>query len=73
MAEGDLEQDLLTRFSCMGTNDREVLINELQNLVGVHLSREACAFFLEMSNWCVYVHAYVRMYVSWVTGTGTST
>ena len=39
----------------MGTNDREVLINELQGLVGVHLSREACAFFLEMSNWCVII------------------
>lgn len=51
MAESDLEQELLTRFSCMGTSDREVLINELQSLVGVHLSGEACAFFLEMSNW----------------------
>ena len=55
MAEGDLEQELLTRFSCMGTSDREVLINELQSLVGVHLSREACAFFLEMSNWWVVI------------------
>ena len=45
------DQDLLTRFSCMGTQDRDVLVSELHDILGSQLSREGCVFFLEMSNW----------------------
>ncbi len=48
----DLDQDFLTKFSCMGTQDKDVLIAELQSIL--ELSRADCLFFLEMSNWYAY-------------------
>ena len=51
MEEVSLDQDFLTRFSCMGTEDKDVLISELHRLLDAQLSREGCAFFLEMTNW----------------------
>lgn len=48
----DTEANLLLQFQCMGTNDRDALINEFQRLLGPNnLQPEACAFFLEMNNW----------------------
>ncbi len=47
----DLDQDFLTKFSCMGTQDKDVLISELHSIL--EISRNDCAFFLEMSNWWV--------------------
>ena len=47
------DQDLLTKFSCMGTQDRDVLVNDLHEILGSQLSREGCVFFLEMTNWWV--------------------
>lgn len=47
----DVEQSLLQQFSCMGTTDHDVLVKELQNVVGSHVSYSAAAFFLDMNNW----------------------
>ena len=55
-ATGETEVDLLLQFQCMGTNDRDALINEFQRLLGPNnLQPEACSFFLEMNNWSVYL------------------
>ena len=51
MESADLDSEFLTKFSCMGTTDRDVLINDLHSLLGSQLSREGCAFFLDMTNW----------------------
>ena len=47
----ELDQELLTKFSCMVTTDRDVLIADLHSLLGSQLSKEGCAFFLDMTNW----------------------
>lgn len=49
----DAEQSLLQQFSCMGTTDKEDLIQQLQKLLGSpsHLSNSKAAFFLDMNNW----------------------
>lgn len=47
----DIEQSLLQQFSCMGTNDKEELVKELQRVLGSHLNYTTAAFFLDMNNW----------------------
>ena len=47
----ELDQDLMQRFSSMGTTDKDVLIREFQKLAGNNLNPSACAFFLDMNNW----------------------
>lgn len=47
----ELDGDLLTKFSCLGTTDHDVLINELQRLLDFQLNPSGCAFFLDMTNW----------------------
>lgn len=47
----EFDQDLLSKFSSLGTTDREVLINELQRLLDFQLNQAGCIFFLDMSNW----------------------
>lgn len=49
--DSDFDQNLLQQFSCMGTTDREVLISQLQKLIGNQLNADGCAFFLDMNNW----------------------
>lgn len=56
MAEGGGSQstdvgDLLSQFRCLGTTDRDVLINELHTILGGQITREQCLFVLEMSSW----------------------
>ena len=51
MAGTELDQEFLTMFNCMGTTDKDVLINDLHALLGSQLSRDGCAFFLDMTNW----------------------
>ncbi|BES90567.1 Chromosome 6 open reading frame 106 [Nesidiocoris tenuis] len=48
----NLDQQLLQQFSCMGTNDRDDLIQQFQSLV-LHggISYSTAHFFLEMNNW----------------------
>ncbi|KAI4457580.1 hypothetical protein MML48_7g00016522 [Holotrichia oblita] len=47
----DIEQSLLQQFSCMGTTDRDELIQQLQKVLGSHLNYSTAAFFLDMNNW----------------------
>lgn len=49
--DNEIDQNLLQQFSCMGTTDHEVLISQLQKLVGNQLNAAGCAFFLDMNNW----------------------
>ncbi|XP_072171711.1 protein ILRUN-like [Diadema setosum] len=51
MMDVDLDQDLMSKFSSMGTTDRDVLINEFQKLSGNNINPATCAFFLDMNNW----------------------
>lgn len=51
MEELNLDQDFLMRFSCMGTQDKDILISELHGILDSQLSKEGCAFFLDMTNW----------------------
>ncbi|KAK4323865.1 hypothetical protein Pmani_005502 [Petrolisthes manimaculis] len=47
----DLEAGLLRQFNCMLTTDKEVLVKELQGLVGAHLNEHSARFYLEMTDW----------------------
>ncbi|XP_013786782.1 uncharacterized protein C6orf106 homolog [Limulus polyphemus] len=47
----DLDANLLQQFSCLGTTDRDVLVSQLQKLLGNQLNAAGCAFFLDMNNW----------------------
>ncbi|XP_077337561.1 protein ILRUN isoform X1 [Lithobates pipiens] len=47
----DLDQELMQKFSCLGTTDKDVLISEFQRLLGFQLNPAGCAFFLDMTNW----------------------
>ncbi|XP_035221952.1 protein ILRUN-like isoform X2 [Stegodyphus dumicola] len=47
----DFDASLLQQFSCLGTTDRDVLISQLQKLLGDQLNPAGCAFFLDMNNW----------------------
>jgi len=49
--EDDMEVGLVQQFSCLGTTDKEVLIAQLQKLVGPQLNNSAAQFFLDMNNW----------------------
>ena len=52
--DSDIDQTLLQQFSCLGTNDKEVLVKELKKYVGEHLNDNTASFFLDMNNWSVY-------------------
>ena len=47
----DVDAMLLRQFNCMGTTDKEILIKELQNLVGGPLNEHSAKFYLEMTDW----------------------
>ncbi|KAH1022692.1 hypothetical protein HUJ04_012051 [Dendroctonus ponderosae] len=49
----DIEQSLLQQFSCLGTTDKDELVQQLQKLLGspTHLNYSTAAFFLDMNNW----------------------
>ncbi|XP_033646132.1 protein ILRUN-like [Asterias rubens] len=47
----DLDSEFMTKFSSLGTTDRDVLVGEFQKLAGNNLNPTACAFFLDMNNW----------------------
>ncbi|CAH0558885.1 unnamed protein product [Brassicogethes aeneus] len=48
---GGIDQALLQQFSCMGTSDKEELINELQKLLCGKINHSTASFFLDMNNW----------------------
>ena len=43
--------DLLSQFRCLGTTDHETLVQQLHSLLDGTITREQCAFILEMSSW----------------------
>uniref|UniRef100_A0A8C6AG91 Protein ILRUN n=1 Tax=Monodon monoceros TaxID=40151 RepID=A0A8C6AG91_MONMO len=47
----DLDPELMQKFSCLGTTDKDVLISKFQRLLGFQLNPAGCAFFLDMTNW----------------------
>ncbi|CAG11834.1 unnamed protein product [Tetraodon nigroviridis] len=47
----DVDAELMQKFRCMGTTDKDVLISEFQKLLGFQLNPAGCAFFLDMTNW----------------------
>ena len=47
----DITSDLLQKFSCMNTNDREVLIQQFKVLLGEKCSESNAEFWLDMNNW----------------------
>ncbi|XP_076063256.1 protein ILRUN [Oratosquilla oratoria] len=47
----ELEEGLLRQFNCLGTTDKEVLIKELQNLMGPQINEQSAKFYLEMADW----------------------
>ncbi|EEC01845.1 chromosome 6 open reading frame 106, isoform A, putative [Ixodes scapularis] len=49
--DSDLDLNLLQQFSCLGTTDRDVLVCQLQKVLGYQLNPAGCAFFLDMNNW----------------------
>ena len=49
----DIEGELLSRFSTLGTTDHDVLIAEFRKFVGDQTPDASCAFFLDMNNWSV--------------------
>lgn len=47
----DITSDLLQKFSCMNTNDREVLIQQFKILLGDKSATTNVEFWLDMNNW----------------------
>ncbi|CAG2162706.1 unnamed protein product [Oppiella nova] len=47
----DLTAELLQRFSCMNTTDRDVLVDQLKRLLGEHVNDDSAHFWLDMNNW----------------------
>lgn len=47
----DITSDLLQKFSCMNTNDREVLIQQFKKLLGDRSATTNVEFWLDMNNW----------------------
>ena len=46
-----MDVELLQQFSCMGTTDKDVLISQLQSLVGQDVPHSTATFYLDMNNW----------------------
>lgn len=51
--DSDVDGRLAQQFGCLGTVDRDILVNQFQQILGpyVNLSPESCRFFLDMNNW----------------------
>ena len=48
-----MADDLMQKFSVLGTTDHDVLIKQLQEYLNYQLSPSGCEFFLDMNNWLV--------------------
>lgn len=51
----DITSELLQKFSCMNTTDREVLIQQFKVLLGEKCSETSAEFWLDMNNWYVMI------------------
>lgn len=49
----EIEADLLRQFNCLNTSDKDVLIKELQGLLGrgSNISEQSARFYLDMADW----------------------
>ena len=48
----DLGGDLLRQFNCLNTSDKDVLVQQLQNLLSQsNISDETAKFYLDMADW----------------------
>ncbi len=47
----DVESELLSRLTTLGTRDKEELLEQFRNIVGNQMSPACCNFYLEMGNW----------------------
>lgn len=49
----EVEADLLRQFNCLNTSDKDVLIKELQGLLGrgSDISEQSARFYLDMADW----------------------
>ncbi|EDV28850.1 uncharacterized protein TRIADDRAFT_19174 [Trichoplax adhaerens] len=46
-----MADDLMQKFSVLGTTDHDILIKQLQEYLNYQLSPSGCEFFLDMNNW----------------------
>ena len=53
--DDDIEANLLRQFNCLNTSDKDVLIKEMQRLLGLNtnISENAARFYLDMADWWV--------------------
>ena len=49
--DSELDEAFMSKFSSLGTTDRDVLVTELQRLLDFQLNHAGCIFFLDMTNW----------------------
>jgi len=43
--------EICQQLSCLGTTDKEVLVSQLQVLIGPRINSSAAHFFLDMNSW----------------------
>ena len=55
MEVDDIEADLLRQFNCLNTSDKDVLVKEMQGLLGrnSNITENAARFYLDMADWWV--------------------
>ena len=59
MEVDDLEQQLLSQFRSLATSDRDVLITQFQKLIDGQMTDRGCEFFLDMTDWWVYLSSNI--------------
>ncbi|EHB13830.1 hypothetical protein GW7_12569 [Heterocephalus glaber] len=47
----DLDPELMQKFSCLGTTNKDVHISEFQRMLGFQLNPDDCTFFLDVTSW----------------------
>jgi hypothetical protein len=52
----ELLRQIERQFSNLQTNDKEVLVKQLQRIIGPGINSYAANFFLDMNNWYVIPH-----------------
>lgn len=57
-ASDPIESNLLRQFREMNTEDKDVLILQLRQLLNNQISNEGCAFYLDMTNWLVSISLF---------------
>ena len=57
--DDDVTSDLLLRFSCMNTTEKEVLVQQFRTVLGEKGKDTNAEFWLDMNNWFVLVILYI--------------